>query len=54
MSVYDYTFRAIDGSELPMSKFRGQTVLVVNTASDCELTPQYALEVLYRLARIEG
>jgi glutathione peroxidase len=55
MSAYDHVFRAIDGSELPLSKFRGKAVLVVNTASACGLTPQYeALEALYQRYKDRG
>lgn len=42
MSAHDFVFPGIDGTELPMSQFRGQPVLVVNTASQCGFTPQYA------------
>lgn len=41
-SAYDYAFTSIDGTPLPLSAFRDKAVLVVNTASQCGLTPQYA------------
>ncbi|MGB3810752.1 MAG: glutathione peroxidase [Parvibaculum sp.] len=41
MSAHDFEFRTIAGEALPMSQFEGRTVLVVNTASRCGLTPQY-------------
>ncbi len=41
-SAYDFVFRGIDGSELPVAKFKGNALLVVNVASRCGLTPQYA------------
>jgi glutathione peroxidase len=54
-SAYDFSFRAIDGGELPLSGFRGKALLVVNVASRCGLTPQYtALENLWTARRNKG
>ena len=41
-TAYDFTFTAIEGQPLPLASFRGKTVLVVNTASFCGFTRQYA------------
>jgi glutathione peroxidase len=49
MSVYDYSARSIDGQEQSLSQYRGHPLLIVNVASKCGFTPQYAgLEALYR------
>ena len=42
MSAHDFEFTSIDGKPMKMSAFAGKPVLVVNTASKCGLTPQYA------------
>jgi glutathione peroxidase len=55
MTVYDHSARSLDGSERPLSEFRGQVLLIVNVASRCGFTPQYAgLEALYRSYRDRG
>ena len=54
-TAHDFTFRSIDGTPLPLSKFKGKAVLVVNVASQCGLTPQYSgLEELWRGKRDKG
>ena len=47
--AYDFTATDIDGHQRPLSEFAGQVLLVVNVASRCGFTPQYAgLEQLWR------
>jgi glutathione peroxidase len=47
-TFYDFSARSIDGKMIEFSVFRGKKVLVVNTASECMLTPQYKkLQELY-------
>ena len=42
MSAHDFEFKDIDGQPLPLAKFAGHPLLIVNTASECGFTPQYA------------
>jgi glutathione peroxidase len=45
----EFRARTLYGEEVSLSRYAGDTVLVVNTASKCGFTPQYAgLEMLYR------
>ena len=47
-TLYDFTVVAHDGEEVSLDKYRGKVVLVVNTASQCRFSPQYAdLERIY-------
>ena len=55
MSIYDFQAKAIDGSDVPLSQYRGNVLLIVNVASKCGFTPQYTgLESLYEKYRSEG
>jgi glutathione peroxidase len=48
-SLYDLTVRDIRGSDVALARYRGQVMLIVNTASKCGFTPQYqGLEALHR------
>lgn len=48
-SIYQFTAKTLSGTEISLETFKGKTVLIVNTASKCGLTPQYeGLEKLYQ------
>lgn len=54
-TAYDFSATDIDGSERPLSDYRGKALLIVNVASKCGFTPQYAgLEQLWRDYRDRG
>jgi glutathione peroxidase len=54
-SSFDFDFTSIEGEPMPMSQYRGQPVLLVNTASFCGFTPQYeALQTLWETYRERG
>ncbi len=54
-TLYDIPVRRLDGSETTLADWRGQVLLIVNTASQCGFTPQYAgLEALYKKYRDRG
>jgi glutathione peroxidase len=47
-SIYDFKVPGLDGNTIDFSKYKGKNILIVNTASECGLTPQYeGLEQLY-------
>lgn len=53
--VLKYTMNRIDGTPEDLHEYRGEVVLIVNTASKCGLTPQYeALEALYQQKKDAG
>lgn len=54
-NLYDFTVKAQDGSDSPLSQYAGKVVLVVNTATGCGLTPQYeGLQKLYDTYKDQG
>jgi len=54
-SLYDFSAPRLDGAPQPLKDFAGKVVLVVNVASQCGNTPQYAgLEALWRAHKDEG
>ncbi|MDR3207847.1 MAG: glutathione peroxidase [Oscillospiraceae bacterium] len=55
MTVYDFTAKDNRGQEVSLEAYRGQVLLIVNTATKCGLTPQYeALEATYQTYRGRG
>ena len=55
MSIYDFSAETLDGRPAPLSDWRDKVILVVNTASKCGFTRQYAgFEDLYRKYRDRG
>lgn len=54
-SFYNFTAKNLQGKEVNMSNYKGKVVLVVNTASKCGFTPQFAgLEELYKKYKDQG
>ena len=54
-TIYDIPVTTIDGQPESLAPYRGQVLLIVNVASRCSFTPQYAgLEELYRRHKDQG
>ncbi len=54
-NISTQTVKAMDGSAVPMSKYQGKVVLIVNVASKCGLTPQYTkLQEIYDKYKDKG
>lgn len=55
MDFYDLEAKTIQGQSLSLDTYKGKTIIVVNTASECGLTPQYeGLERLYKQYKDQG
>lgn len=54
-SIYHFIVQDIDGQDIKLERFKGQVILIVNVASKCGFTPQYAgLQRLYEKYRDQG
>ena len=55
MSIYDISVKLEDGTQYSLERYRGQVMLIVNTASKCGFTPQFEdLEALYKKYKSDG
>jgi len=54
-SVYEFTMKDIDGKDIKLNQYKGDVVMIVNTASKCGYTPQYeGLEKIYEKYKDKG
>lgn len=55
MRVHEFSFRSLQGASMPLERWKGQPILLVNTASECGFTPQYSkLEFMWKEYRHAG
>ena len=55
MSIYDFVVKDNKGMNIPMSNYKGKTLIIVNTATGCGFTPQYeGLQDLYEKYQEKG
>lgn len=55
MNVFDFTVKDMKGEDVPLKQYEGKVLLIVNTATGCGFTPQYAgLQTLYERYRELG
>lgn len=55
MSIYDFKAITINGEEISLEKYKGQVLIIANTASKCGFTPQYKdLEAIYKKYKDQG
>jgi glutathione peroxidase len=55
MNVYEFSAKSIKGVNIPLSKFKGKVLLIVNTATHCGYTKQYnGLQTLYQTYQTKG
>ena len=55
MNVYDFTVKTRKGEDVPLSNYKGQVLLIVNTATGCGFTPQYKeLQEIYEAFKDQG
>ena len=53
--VHNFTAKSLAGEDIPLKRFEGQVLLIVNTASACGFTPQYSgLEALHKALHPRG
>jgi glutathione peroxidase len=53
--IYDFTAKSLAGEDVPLKRYEGQVLLIVNTASACGFTPQYkGLEALHKALHARG